>query len=74
MNTEEFNKAWGELSEDGKRAIKTFQRYPTERNNCYTCGYLAALWDAGCISDHESYTFLLALCDHIEAGEKFDLC
>lgn len=70
MNTTElgnhlpFLNAWAELPYYARRVLKQFAQYPTEKNECYTIGYITALSDSTMIGD-ETYSYLLSLCGQL---------
>lgn len=46
MNFEEFHKQLADAPLSFRRRLRDYLRHPTERNACYTTGYVAALEDA----------------------------
>lgn len=51
MDTTEFQKQWGHLSDQMRFALRNFARCPTESNRSYIVGYIGALADHGMIQD-----------------------
>lgn len=49
-----------------KKLLRDFAKHPTERNTCYTSGYIMAMHDFGNLT-HDHYTHLLALINKVEA-------
>lgn len=60
MDKSEFDAAWKDIGPRAQRMLKDFAKYPTDRNQSYATGYLAAMFDNSVIRQN-SYTFLLAL-------------
>jgi len=60
MEVLEFDTHWATLHRSTKQVLRSFAKSPTERNSCYTIGYLAAL-DAHGLIDDDAYTYMLAL-------------
>ena len=51
------------------RCLKDYAEFPTERNECYTIGYITALEESGQMK-FETYSYLLALCGRLRADEE----
>ena len=51
------------------KRLKDYTKFPTERNECYMTGYITALEASGQM-EHETYTYLLALCGRLRADEE----
>lgn len=64
MKIELLHQHWAMTPRHVQRVIKYFAERPTERNECYTIGYLTALNDSDKLAD-ETYSYLLALCGQL---------
>lgn len=56
----EFVKQWSHAPHPLRRAIKDFEKNPSERNECFLIGYLTALNDNHLIAE-EVYRFFMML-------------
>ena len=66
---DEFKRYWPDTPFHVKDKFRQLLKHPTERNQCYVTGYVAALYDCGKISQG-MYSFLIGLVDetHIHAA------
>lgn len=60
MNTTLFEETWDRLGYKPRLVIDIFARHPSERNQCYTMGYIAAEYDNGAL-DKDDYYYLLCV-------------
>ena len=51
------------------KRLHDYAKFPTERNECYMIGYIAALEESGQVK-YEDYPYLLALCGRLRADEE----
>ena len=51
------------------KRLHDYAKFPTERNECYTIGYITALEESGQMK-FETYSYLLALCGRLRADEE----
>ena len=51
------------------KRLRDYAKFPTERNECYMIGYIAALEESGQMK-FETYSYLLALCGRLRADEE----
>ena len=51
------------------KRLKDYTKFPTERNECYMTGYIAALNESGQMK-YEDYSYLLVLCGRLRADEE----
>lgn len=68
MNFEEFHKQLADAPLSFRRRLRDYLRHPTERNACYTTGYVAALEDARLFKTGDAASYWLALIGRTEGN------
>ena len=68
MNVEEFHKQLADAPISFRRKLRDYLRHPTERNACYTTGYVAALEDAHLFKTDDAAHYWLALIGRTEGN------
>ena len=68
MNFEEFHKQLAAAPLSFRRKLRDYLRHPTERNACYTTGYVAALEDARLFKTGDAASYWLALIGRTEGN------
>lgn len=51
------------------KRLRDYAKFPSERNECYMIGYIAALEEANQLG-YEDYSYLLSLCGRLRADEE----
>ena len=69
MDKQLLSRTLGHLSPRLLRGLREYAKYPSERNECYMIGYIAALNGSGQLG-YETYTYLLALCGSLRTSEE----
>ena len=66
MDFEEFHKQLADAPISFRRKLRDYLRHPTERNACYTAGYVAALEDAHLFKTEDAASYWLAVIGRTE--------
>ena len=68
MDFEEFHKQLADAPISFRRKLRDYLRHPTERNACYTAGYVAALEDARLFKTDDAARYWLVLIGRTEGN------
>lgn len=69
MTNEHFDRAWKDLGGSGQRMLRDFAKHPSDQNQAYATGYVAALYNNSLIRQ-DNYEYLLALIGQLTTAAQ----